>query len=441
MHWLKKNSILPILHSSTNAVKTVWHVVKGIFPLTWLSIILIAIIYYVWFWEVSAHANQILFSAVIIWIIAFASILFFTILSALLVVGITHHTNRALTLDSKTEVGSRIQTNYRIYVPFWLPFVTTQIELLDSTFQRHEKKAFSWSSEYLIATERGRINKLHRKVTVKDIFGLTAISFVLTQDVSLVLEPAKSNYEMLAFQTKTSGDGYSHPEGDPRGELVEMRRYQAGDPLRLVLWKVFARSRKLVVRAPEPAIVEEKDMFVYFVSGQNDEASASMARSFLNGIGLEMSKELSFAADGAKRLVSNEQEGLNDVIDSVTHRSRGGEDLLSVARLVAPGAMAHCFLLVPQKLGNWLEQVKTFIATFKVHPTFIVSVDAKTKPTATSPKKIGKLKKLLCSPDENDANDDKKQFNNLCSELSSLGTVRIVDISTGAMTEYTGGSN
>lgn len=437
MHWLKKHTQSPLFHSLFLSLKRAWNIAHGLFPLTWLSLILIAVIYYVWFWEVSAHANQILFTAVIIWGLAFATLLIFTILSTLIVFLATRHKNKPSEIEIKNETGSRIQTDYRVFVPFFMPFVTIDIKLLETSFERHEIKHLPWSEEYLTPLERGRHIKLHRRITVKDIFGLTEISFVLTQKVSITIEPAKSRYEMLAFQTKTSGDGYSHPEGEPKGELVEMRRYQAGDPLRLVLWKVFARSRKLVVRAPEPAIVEEKDMFVYFVSGKDDESSASMARSFLSGIGLDMSRELSFSTDGAKRLVANEQEGISDIIDSVSHRARGAEDLLTVAPLVAQGAMNHCFLLVPPKPGTWMEHVKKFIAQYSISPTFVLSVDA--NKSTEKKKKNSAIKRLICKTDDAAENADDI-FNQLCVALSKLGSVRIVDISTGAMTEFTGGS-
>lgn len=435
MHWLKKYS--SSWQSLSRALKSAWNIVHGLFPLTWLSLVLIAVIYYVWFWEVSAHANQILFSAVIIWGIAFVTLFAFTVISAVVVFCVTKKANKPVENDIKNETGSRIQTGFRVFVPFFMPFISMEVELLEKSFERHETKHFPWTEEYLVPTERGRYSALHRKITVRDIFGLTEIAFVLSQKAAITIEPAKSRYEMVAFQTRTSGDGYSHPEGDPKGELVEMRRYQAGDPLRLVLWKVFARSRKLVVRAPEPAIVEERDMFVYFIAGKDDESSASMARTFLNAIGMDMMNDISFSTDGAKRLAANEQEGISDIIDSVGHRAHGGEDLMSVAPLVTQGAMNHCFLLVPPSPGAWLEQVKKFIAQYSISPTFVLSVDA--KKNAAKPKKAGALKRILCNTDKSDIHSDET-FNQLCTDLSKLGAVRIVDISTGAMTEFAGGT-
>ncbi len=436
MYWLEKYRSKFTLKGVWHIIRSAWHVVRGLFPFTWVSIILIALMYYVWFWEVSEHANQILYAVVLVWLLAFAVILGFTLLSAVLVYAVTRYANRSGVLEEKNEVGGHISSGYRIFHPFFMPFVTIESKLLESGFERHATTHWLWEQEWLKPIGRGRFEHLHRTVTIKDIFGLTSITYTLSQRVSLEIQPAQSHFEMVAFQTQTSGDGYSHPEGDPRGELIEMRRYQAGDPLRLVLWKVFARSRKLVVRAPEPAIVEENDMFVYFVSGQEDENSASMARSFLSSFGISDKEELYFAADGANRLVRDEKEGISDIIDSVSHRSHGGEGLLTVAPLVSSGAMSHCFLLVPKKIGLWLEHVKKFIATYQTRPVFILSVDAsQQKPRVVKP---GRLKRFFCETDS--VRDEEQDLKDLCKTLSAYGSVRIVDVTTGAATDYSGGA-
>ena len=417
-------------HSIVTLLRQGWQTTRGLFPLTWMSVVLAVLVYYVWFWEISAHANQILYAAISILIFTWVVQLLFTLISAALVYGMTRTRNRDVTLEIQNEVGGHVDSAYAIFSPFFLPFVTVETDLLESTsLIRHEKKCAIWTEEWLEPIGRGRFEHLHRKITVKDIFGLTSITFSMTQPVSLEILPATSKFEMIAFQTRTTGDGYSHPEGDPRGELVEMRRYQAGDPLKLILWKVFARSRKLVVRAPEPAIVEQNDMFVYFISGPKDEASASMARAFLSSFSTE-DGDLCFAADGAKRLVDNEHEGISDVIDSIGHQKRGGEDLLTVAPLVGQNMMAHSFLFVPQKLGPWLEHVKKFIQNYGIRPVFIVSVDGSKQNHAQ--KKLKKWQKIWISSDKSEQDTD--DFQELCHALTPLGAVRVIDVTTGTMT-------
>ncbi len=400
-----------------STLRSVGRTIRHLFPLTFGSIVLAIMVYYVWFREVGAHANQILYGAITILIFTWALLLLFTIGCSVLVYGMTRARNKQAILEAKNEVGGHMDSPYAIYTPFYLPFISVETTLGESaSFVRHETSSSLWQTEWLEPIARGRFEKLHRHITVKDIFGLTSITFVMTQKVSLEILPAMSKFEMLAFQTQATGDGYSHPEGDPKGELVEMRRYQAGDPLKLILWKVFARSRKLVVRAPEPAIVEQNDTFVYFISGQKDEASASIARSFLSFFGVNKD-DLCFAADGSKRIATAKKEGISDIIDSVDHKDRGGEDLMSVAPLVAPHMMAHCFLLVPQKLGAWLDYVKKFIAQYGIQPVFIVSVNSKLQPTQV--KQQSKWQKLWLTEDK--SKNDASDFERLCDALKITG--------------------
>lgn len=436
MNWLKKYESAPRLKQAWAVVKSAFRIGRGLFPVTWMAVILAAFIYYVWYWEVSAHANQILFAAVTLWIFAFCVFLFFTLTSACLVFFLTRRANRETSFEEANEVGGRLNSPYRVFCPFFMPFISTEIELLEPTFERRNVRKGVWSGETLHPTGRGRYLSLHRKITIRDIFGMTEISFCLSQPVHLVIQPAKGQFDLVALQTRASGDGFSHPEGDPRGELVEMRRYQAGDPLRLVLWKVFARSRKLVVRAPEPAIVEEQDVFVYFISGTHDENSATLARSFLSSLGREETKDMCFSADGSKRLVNDEVEGMSDLIDSASHRAEGGQGLNEVAPLVKPSAMAHCFILVPNKLGAWLDQVKIFVSQYQIRPTFITSVSDKFLSPVKPEDNL--MKKLLF--DQPKADLDANEYESLCRQLSDIGTVQIVDVTTGASKAYTGES-
>lgn len=410
-----------------------FHVVRGFFPLTWLSLILGALLYYTWFWEVSSHANQILYTVVLLLVFVFVVILFFTILASILVFFITRNHNKETGLNEKNEVGGHIVSNYRIFSPFFLPFVTVETSMMDEAFKRHVQRRSIWEHEWLEPVSRGRYHTLHRKMTIRDIFGLTAISFVMTQPVSLEIHPATQNYEMHAFQTQTTGDGYSHPQADPKGELVEMRRYQAGDPLRLVLWKVFARSRKLVVRSPEPAITEQNDMFVYFVSGKNDEASASVAKAFLSTFSDTSAGKIQFAADGAHRIVSDKAEGISDIIDSVDHRANAAQDLLAIAPLVSQQTIDNCFLLVPPSPGNWMDIVKQFITQYHVKPVFIISMAAHS--LAAGSGKNSFWRKLMMSSDD-EALDESAALNKMCEQLNTMGTVRIVDMTTGASKDW-----
>ena len=430
MNWLVPRKSL-FWRKTGSTLSRVFKTARGLFPLTWLSIVLAVLVYYVWYWEVSAHANQILYTVVLLWLLVWAVLLVFSLLSVALVWLVTRSHNRDNAIACKNEVGGHITSDYAVFCPFFLPFVEVNVEMVQTSIKRHAQRHAIWETEWLEPVGRGRFAELRRRITVRDIFGLTSITFEMCQNADIEISPASGQFEMKAFQTRTTGDGYSHPEGDPKGELVEMRRYQAGDPLKLILWKVFARSRKLVVRAPEPAIVEQNDMFVYFVSGRDDEASAAVARAFLASFGKD-DGDMCFAADGANRIASDQKEGISDVIDSVNHREHGGEDLLAVAPLVSPATMQNCFLLVPQRMGAWIDVVRKFVAQYQVRPVFIMSVNGDEGRVAAS--KPSRLKRILLRADETEKKQDDRDT--ICRKLSDLGTVRIVDIATGASRDW-----
>jgi hypothetical protein len=85
---------------------------------------------------------------------------------------------------------------------------------------------------------------------------------------------------------------------------------------------------------------------------------------------------------------------------------------------------------VPQKLGPWLDYVKKFISHYGIQPVFIVSVDGSKQQSQAKPR--SKWQKLWLAMDEIEHETD--EFQRLCNALKPLGTVRIMDVSTGTMT-------
>lgn len=410
-------------------------IARGIFPFTAMAVAALILIYYVWYWEVMPHANQVLHAAVLVWLLFAAVLLAFTILGSALAFFVTRRVNRGQTISEKNEVGGYIPSGYRVFRPWFLPFVATRCELCgeETCLIRRESARMNWAEEHFEPRGRGRIAIIRRRITVGDIFGMTEISFELRQAVDIEIAPQTASFRQIVFRTTSSGqDGFSHPSGDPRGDLVEMRRYQAGDPLRLVLWKVFARSRKLVIRTPEPTIAQQSELFVYFIAGDDDESSASLARTFLaiEGIG-GGNADLSFAASGAGRLARNEAEGVSDIVDSAARRRRPC-DLPDIAKTLDRARLGQTFLLVPNRLGPWIGAVREFIARFGVRPTFVVSRDSRLN--AAPEKKDSLMRRILCADAAHDR-DEAKETSKLYEQLRELGAVKTVDIATGALSD------
>jgi hypothetical protein len=69
--------------------------------------------------------------------------------------------------------------------------------------------------------------------------------------------------------------------GAPQGDMTEMREYREGDSVRLIVWKILAKTggMRKMVRVEER--VEAHRCALYFMAGVDDERAASFIQQFL----------------------------------------------------------------------------------------------------------------------------------------------------------------
>lgn len=228
-------------------------------------------------------------------------------------------------------------------------------------------------AEYVTPYERGRFTSVARRFTVQDVFGFARVRFNRRWQTTLRIQPVPGRADLTLAIRRATDDGYSHPSGQPLGELVEMRRYAAGDPVRHILWKVFARSRKLMVREPERAIAPKPAMVGFFVAGRNDEPSASTARLFLEE-GL-LGADFVFAAEGSHRPTSNVTEAVEQVIESAAHRDSGAESLGPLLKSVDRGRLDNLVVFAPATDGAWVDKLLAATRRLPMPPTVVMTVD------------------------------------------------------------------
>ena len=70
----------------------------------------------------------------------------------------------------------------------------------------------------------------------------------------------------------------------------------AGDSVKNIIWKVYARSRQLNVRLPEHSVFQSKKTLAFLLTSENDEAAAAVARVALQSGAL--GEDWAFGADG-----------------------------------------------------------------------------------------------------------------------------------------------
>jgi len=241
--------------------------------------------------------------------------------------------------------------------------------------------------EVVIARERGRHTRIVRRITVEDVFGLARVRFRVGWDQPLCIMPASAAAAAELAASYARGDSFSSPSGAIEGDLVEMRRYGPGDPLRHVLWKTFARTRRLLVRMPERAIAPQPITVAFLIAGAGDEPSAAAARLYLER-GL-LGPEFTFAADGATRTTSDTREALDQIVDSAAARGYDGQALEMLAGRVEESRLSSCIVFAPPVDGPWRARVAAFSRRLPAPATVVIGVEGVAAP------RRGRLARLL----------------------------------------------
>jgi len=139
-----------------------------------------------------------------------------------------------------------------------------------------------------------------------------------------------------------------------------MRAYAPGDPVRLVLWKVYARSRALVVRTPERARSPTRKTVAYVVAGPGDEAAAGAARAAMQSGAF--GEAWWIGADGCDTDATT-REGAEELLarSGNTAPEAGGSGLAAFlarrAGEAGSGGGARTVLFVPARPGPWVARV------------------------------------------------------------------------------------
>ncbi|MCB9527011.1 MAG: DUF58 domain-containing protein [Myxococcales bacterium] len=277
-------------------------------------------------------------------------------------------------VEAVVDVGDRHETALRVPRLRWWPLVTigvawerpaaVEVALVGDGALARERVVF---------TARGKAERVVRVFTVSDLFGLARLAFTRRAAAHLVVRPALTTVDLAAAIRHAAGDGHAHPAGEVEGDLVEMRRYAPGDPVRMILWKAYARTRRLLVRMPERAVAPQPSTVAYFVAGEGDEPSASVARTFVEA-GL-LGPDFTFGADGAEKPATTPAEAIDAIIEAVAHRDSGGAGLAAFAAAVPRERLGRCILFVPGDPGPWQDHLAAFVRGLPAPPVLITSAD------------------------------------------------------------------
>ncbi len=344
---------------------------RRLWPLTWSGLILIIIgVLGLKFWGVG-ESDFVIYAATLVGFLLL-------LVSLLFVLAGTARMRRYLgtlstPLHKQLETGDRFETDFRVPRLKWWPFLQVQIrwETPADAEVHVSKHKGSWVETVRIQ-ERGRYLTVTRLISIRDIFGLFSMELRHESSAALYVRPARSANCISPELRTTDGDGTSHPEGQPIGDYVEMRRYAPGDPLRLIIWKAYARARRMLVRMPERAITPMPSTAAYFIAGEGDNEAASVARTMLDsGV---LGDELIFGADGCDAVAYTADGALEAIVESRHYRHRGGEGFGRFIQQVDPGQLTRCLLFVPATPGPWMDRIAQHLQSLPAPPLMVLSI-------------------------------------------------------------------
>lgn len=258
----------------------------------------------------------------------------------------------ALTL----ECGYASRTGFSLSTLWFVPFVKIRWAWSSPAAEVSLVKRARRLHEEVTGHRRGIHEEVERRVDVGDAFGLAKISLRVREPRTVRLVPSVGRLKNMAVvRSLATGEDLPFPGGQPEGERADLRRYVPGDPVRFILWKVFAKSRQLVVRTPEQAISPARQTFAYLVADEADEAAAGTARVAVETGALGQTWTL--GADGTPEIAKGKTHAMEIIARSAScpEDLRGGGLSSFLSKHVTRGSRLVVF--VPGRPGPWVERV------------------------------------------------------------------------------------
>lgn len=257
----------------------------------------------------------------------------------------------------RLECGFPGRTGFSVGSPWFVPFARIGWTWSEPEAHVRQHRRGLRLHEEVTPVRRALHEAIVRRFEVSDVFGLTRVTFPMREVRDVRFHPAVGALEqMQVVRSLSAGEAISHPDGPAEGERMDIRHYIPGDPIKYVLWKVFARTREVVVRTPERAIGPVSQTVAYLVAGEADEPAAGAARVAVDTGAL--GGEWILGADGNDDTATNEHQALELLArSSRTEPDRGGAGLETFLREATPGGAGRALVFVPGRPGPWMDRV------------------------------------------------------------------------------------
>ncbi len=256
----------------------------------------------------------------------------------------------------RAECGRITPTDFRLPALRWLPFVEVRWSWVSPAAEVLARRERGRLIEQIRPDQRDHFDHVVRRIEVREVFGFARVAFRARQERGGRFAPWTGGLEHVQVaQGLAGGDAINHPDGPPTGDFFDMRRYGAGDPIRFILWKVFAKTRDLVVRTPEKAMSPDRRTIAYLVAGEGDEPAAGAARVAVDTGALGSSWLL--GADGCSESASSPDEALDVLARSARTRPDDSGALAAFLGRVSRDPGTRAVVFVPARPGPWIARV------------------------------------------------------------------------------------
>jgi uncharacterized protein (DUF58 family) len=263
----------------------------------------------------------------------------------------------------RLECGARAPTGFSLPSLWYLPMVRARWSWTRPEAGVRSSRSGGRVHEDVVPARRGHEESIERRVEVADAFALTRIAFLHREPRPVRVAPSTGALDRIRLSRSIAGgDDLYDPLGAPDGERIDLRGYAPGDPIRFVLWKVFAKTRQLIVRTPERALSPARRAVSYVATGRGDEAAAGVARRAVETGALGASFVL--GADGVAEDARSADEALELLAHSASaDEAEGGAGLARFLARASPVPGARAIVFVPAFRGPWTAHVLAALRT------------------------------------------------------------------------------
>ncbi|MEM9190685.1 MAG: DUF58 domain-containing protein [Myxococcota bacterium] len=331
------------------------------------------------------------------------------------------------------ECGYPRRTGFAVASPWFIPFVRVGWAWESPTVHLVQRRHGLRVHEEVTPVYRAMREEIVRRFEVGDAFGVCRIRFRGREERKLRFTPAIGNLkQMHVIRSMSAGDQIAHPDGPPEGERADMRHYVPGDPVRFILWKVFARSREVVVRTPERAIGPVRQTVAYVVSGPGDEPAAGAARVAVDSGAL--GGDWVLGADGTEAVADTGAAALEVLARSgEVDAEEGAAGLRDFLKNATPGSMGRALVFVPGRPGPWLDRLANAMAQGNVPQIeFMVCTDGVAPPADGSFLQRALRRDKAYDPRTGIGSCSAEEVSEVCQRLAkSRARVTVLDRLTG----------